>query len=349
MILKGSQRAGARQLSAHLLNDRDNEHVCVHELRGFVANDLRGAFVEAQAVAKGTKCRQHLFSLSLNPPVGARVREADFEKAAEAAERALGLVSHPRAIVFHEKEGRRHAHVVWSRIDAATMRIGGSLIPAHVSGLCAALKSCATDRRLILLGGGGAIANVVRDYRRELTLSDATTFAMALLSMDQHACLLADLGGFPLIHSLDELALKTEAICVLAPATEMGRRGWAGSLDIDRVTSDAIAALIAAQIGASLIIVTDVDGIYDQDPRLAADAALLAEVAAGDLTELTSIDAEAARLIQRFGLEAIVLNGATPGVLGDCLAGIEVRATKVRSRGAGGEAWEGFGDGLVDG
>src|SRR3546814_13590117 len=27
----------------------------------------------------------------------------------------------PRMIVFHEKEGRRHAHAVWSRIDADTM------------------------------------------------------------------------------------------------------------------------------------------------------------------------------------------------------------------------------------
>lgn len=26
----------------------------------------------------------------------------------------------PRVIVFHEKEGRRHAHMVWSRIDAQT-------------------------------------------------------------------------------------------------------------------------------------------------------------------------------------------------------------------------------------
>jgi hypothetical protein len=122
VILKGSQRAGAKQLSAHLLNERDNEHVQVHELRGFAANDLHGALSEAHAVSKGTKCKQFMFSLSLNPPQGAAVGEADFERAADEAERALGLNGQPRAIVFHEKEGRRHAHVVWSRIDAATMR-----------------------------------------------------------------------------------------------------------------------------------------------------------------------------------------------------------------------------------
>ena len=122
MILKGTQRAGAGQLAAHLLNKRDNEHVCVHELRGFAASDLHGALTEAQAVSKGTKCKQFMFSLSLNPPKGAEASEADFERAAAQAERALGLEDQPRAIVFHEKEGRRHAHVVWSRIDADTMR-----------------------------------------------------------------------------------------------------------------------------------------------------------------------------------------------------------------------------------
>lgn len=122
MILKGSQRAGAKQLSAHLLNVRDNEHVELHELRGFIADDLHGALAEAHAVSKGTKCKQFMFSLSLNPPQSEKVSEAEFERAADVAERALGLEGQPRAIVFHEKEGRRHAHVVWSRIDPETMR-----------------------------------------------------------------------------------------------------------------------------------------------------------------------------------------------------------------------------------
>lgn len=122
MILKGSQRAGAGQLATHLLNARDNDHVHVHDLRGFVADDLRGALDEARAIATGTRCKQHLFSVSLNPPKGAEASEKDFEEAAERIEAALGLEGQPRAIVLHEKEGRRHAHVVWSRIDPETMR-----------------------------------------------------------------------------------------------------------------------------------------------------------------------------------------------------------------------------------
>lgn len=122
MILKGSQRGGARQLSAHLMNQRDNEHVSVFELRGFVGDTLPDALKEAQAIAQGTKCKQYLFSLSLNPPSDRLAGEEDFIQAADAAEDKLGLKDHPRAIVIHEKQGRRHAHVVWSRIDPETMR-----------------------------------------------------------------------------------------------------------------------------------------------------------------------------------------------------------------------------------
>lgn len=91
MILKGSQRSGAKQLSSHLLNDRNNDHVELLELRGFVADDLTGALQEAHAVSKATKCKQFLFSLSLNPPKEAVTSEEDFLAAADRAEQALGL------------------------------------------------------------------------------------------------------------------------------------------------------------------------------------------------------------------------------------------------------------------
>ncbi len=66
MILKGSQRSGGNQLGHHLLKTEENEHVEVHEVRGFVSDDLMGAMREAYALAKGTRCTQYLFSVSLN-------------------------------------------------------------------------------------------------------------------------------------------------------------------------------------------------------------------------------------------------------------------------------------------
>lgn len=122
MIFIGNQRGHGRDLALHLMNARENEHVTLHDMRGFVADDLMGAFLESEAIAVGTKCTKHLFSLSLNPPPEAVVPIDVIEAAIERIEKELGLVGQPRAIVFHEKKARRHAHCVWSRINASEMK-----------------------------------------------------------------------------------------------------------------------------------------------------------------------------------------------------------------------------------
>ncbi len=122
MIMKASQRGGAGKLAAHLLNAEDNEHVEIFEISGFMSETLQDALQEADALSKGTRCQQFLFSVSLNPPEKEIVDTKIFEKAITRIEESLHLQEQPRVIVFHEKEGRRHAHVVWSRIDTAEMK-----------------------------------------------------------------------------------------------------------------------------------------------------------------------------------------------------------------------------------
>ena len=121
MILQGSQRGGARDLARHLLK-KENEHIEVYELRGFASHDLRSALDELHAISRGTRAKQFLFSLSLNPPPTANVSTDQFLSAINKVEDRLGLTDQPRAIVFHEKSDRRHCHVVWSRIDADEMK-----------------------------------------------------------------------------------------------------------------------------------------------------------------------------------------------------------------------------------
>lgn len=139
MILKASQRGGGQDLAAHLMRVDENDHVRLHELRGFASDSLKGAFKEAHAVSLGTKCRQYLFSLSLNPPEDRCVDAQTFEGAIKRVEERLGLQGQPRAIVFHEKEGRRHAHCVWSRIDAET------LTARHLSHFKNKLRECSRE------------------------------------------------------------------------------------------------------------------------------------------------------------------------------------------------------------
>ena len=126
MILKGNRRGGSKDLALHLMNP-DNEHVELHELRGFVSDTLMGALNEIYAISKGTRCKKFMYSMSVNPPPGKKASTDDILAAIEDSEKTLKLTGQPRAIVFHVKAGsdgiaRRHAHVVWSLIDTQHMK-----------------------------------------------------------------------------------------------------------------------------------------------------------------------------------------------------------------------------------
>ena len=126
MIMVGNSRGNGQNLARHLLSP-ENEHVSVHAVDGFMSDDLHGAFKEAEAVSRGTRCKKYLFSLSLNPPKGVEVGTEVFNDTISRVENKLNLSGQPKAVVFHEKSGadgktRRHCHVVWSRIDTQAMK-----------------------------------------------------------------------------------------------------------------------------------------------------------------------------------------------------------------------------------
>jgi hypothetical protein len=126
LILIGNQRGNAKELAIHLLKE-ENERVEVHQVRGFVSEHLNEVFQESYAISRATQCKQHLYSLSLNPPKNEKPTIQDFECAINQVEKQLGLIGQPRVIVFHEKRGfdgelRKHAHAVWCRIDTEKMK-----------------------------------------------------------------------------------------------------------------------------------------------------------------------------------------------------------------------------------
>jgi hypothetical protein len=116
MILKGSERGNSAALAAHLLRQDENDFVEVHEVKGWLSQDVTGAMKEAYARSRGTRCRNHVFSLSLSAPPNQSVGVEEYEDAIARIEKRLGLEGQSRIIVFHEKLGRRHAHACWSRI-----------------------------------------------------------------------------------------------------------------------------------------------------------------------------------------------------------------------------------------
>lgn len=122
MILKGGVRADALALGKYLLESK-NERVEIGALDGFNSSDLLGCMAEVDAIAAGVKSRQYLFSLSLNPPAHEAVGNDVYEDAVTRIKAKFGLEHQPHALVYHENAGRRHGHLVISRIDPETMTV----------------------------------------------------------------------------------------------------------------------------------------------------------------------------------------------------------------------------------
>lgn len=102
--------------------------------------------------------------------------------------------------------------------------------------------------------------------------------------------------------------------------------------------NDNLSAIAAGVADADvLILLTDIDGLYSDDPAKHRDAALVPFVAlegngdfrAGDSASGLGLGGmatkvAAARLAARFGVPTIIANGKTPGILARVLAGEEV-------------------------
>lgn len=92
-------------------------------------------------------------------------------------------------------------------------------------------------------------------------------------------------------------------------------------------STDAVAAQCAEIVDADrLVLATTVDGVYDSDPEENGDAELYDELGYEELLELVAehetsaggyplVDLLAAKLVQRSGIETVVLDGRDPAVL----------------------------------
>lgn len=122
MVIKGTSCAGARRLAIHLTRTDTNERAEVRELTGVSADDLRGALLEMEAVASGSRTTKPFYHASINTRADERLTDEQRAQAIDRLAEKLGLSGQPRVVVVHEKEGREHCHIVWSRIDLDHMR-----------------------------------------------------------------------------------------------------------------------------------------------------------------------------------------------------------------------------------
>ncbi len=124
MVIRGRIRGNGRQLADYLLRKGDNDFVKVFDIRGTSQpNDLKKSLIEMGLTAElSGRTDKPFYGVVINPRPGEdqQMTADDWFRAAEIMEQKRKMTGQPRVMVMHQKKGRIHMHVEWSRYDFAT-------------------------------------------------------------------------------------------------------------------------------------------------------------------------------------------------------------------------------------
>ena len=165
--------------------------------------------------------------------------------------------------------------------------------------------------------GGGPVA---REY-----IGTARALGADEISLDRLGIEVTRLNARLLAGALGDAAVSRPVEAV-ENAREVFRRGDIPVLGgtTPGHTTDAVATGVAEHAGADLLVyATSVDGVFDADPGVEKDAAKFDRLSPTELVEVVSeveldagsnapVDLLAAKLLQRSGLRAVVVDGSDP-------------------------------------
>lgn len=185
--------------------------------------------------------------------------------------------------------------------------------------------------------GGGSVARRYIETAREL---GATEYDLDSLGID-----VTRLNARLLITALEHSATPEPAESHEAARASL-RRGEVAVMGgtTPGHTTDAVAALLAEMVSADLLVyATSVPGVFSADPNESDSAERYDRLTAGELVDVIAsietaagsnapVDLLAAKIIERSGLRAVVLDGTDPSRIADAVAG-DVEGTEVVSDG----------------
>ena len=190
------------------------------------------------------------------------------------------------------------------------VKIGGSLFPNYAIDLAKKLEN--TNSLIVL--GGGEFANLIRKYDSEINFSQETNHWTAIDCMDIIAKLVNDkVESTKLAYSIDEaIAISNEGFTPIFVVSKFLREDDPFECSWD-VTSDSIAAYISHRLNANLLIVTNVNGIYTQEPK-ESGSTFISKIDAKTMLNFpeSSIDVMLPTLLLKFGTNCYVVNGKYP-------------------------------------
>ncbi len=220
------------------------------------------------------------------------------------------------------------------------LNTGGSIVapavidPDFLRRLAQVLIKASDDRDLFVVVGGGRTARVYIEAGRAIGADEETLDRIGIEATRLNARLLiAGLGERVFPHVPGSVGEALDAI-EANPIVVMGgtRPGQ---------TTDAVSAMLADEAGADeLIILTNVDGVYTEDPGANPDADRLPEITSARLQEIvgsdqyeagskTVVDPVAAGIIHRAGITTKVLDGRDLEQVTAALAGEAFHGTIV--------------------
>lgn len=190
------------------------------------------------------------------------------------------------------------------------VKLGGSLFPEDAIKFCKAL----IGKKVVVICGGGEFADKIRDYDYKMDFSSTSAHKAAILCMDILGMLLADkVDHAKAVYSLEEAKkiLEEGKLPILLPSKLLEyidplEHSW-------KVTSDSISVYFSWLLESKILIVTNVDGIYDIDPSLQGKD-LIEKISAKKLLTFgeTSVDENLPRLLLKYKLDCYVVNGKYP-------------------------------------
>ena len=190
------------------------------------------------------------------------------------------------------------------------VKIGGSLFPNYAIELAKKLEN--TNSVIIL--GGGEFANLIRKYDSQINFTQEINHWTAIDCMDIIAKLVNDkVESTQLAYSIDEIIeISDKNLTPIFIVSEFLKEEDPFECTWD-VTSDSIAAYVAHSLNAKLLIVTNVNGIYTQEPKELGSTFISSIDAKTLLTfQETSIDVMLPSLLLEFGADCYVVNGKYP-------------------------------------
>jgi 5-(aminomethyl)-3-furanmethanol phosphate kinase len=193
------------------------------------------------------------------------------------------------------------------------IKVGGSLTREKkvFKKSMKAIEELSNENELIILAGGGEIADCVRNIDKRFGVGDEISHAMALTAMDALGYMIA--GFSPKFRAVNVKSVGTVNgyTPVLLPTSFILKSHMKPSWDN---TSDSIAAYIAASIGISeLILLKDVDGLFDKDPKK-AKGHIIRNITPQKLSSMgeTCVDRRFHRYVQDGKLRCAIINGREP-------------------------------------